>query len=192
MKTIYRYNGRDIRRNRAWTDDNGIQHPSNWHVWSEEKKEEMGITEVVLQSFPNQMLYSSTHNADGSVNSVERNIDLVKERLKSTCVSAQEGLLSQHDWAYIRKIDKGTAIPTAIQTFRDAVRTSATSIETAIDNAADTSAIETLISEGTLNDWPDYMDIVAAELEAAEAEAARIAAEAEAARIAAEAEVVVS
>ena len=158
MKTIYRYNGRVIRRNRAWTDANGIQHPSNWHVWSEEKKKEMGITEVVLQSFPNQMLYSSTHNADGSVNSVEKNVGAVKKRLKLMCVSAQESLLSQHDWAYIRKIDKGTAVPSKIQTFRDAVRTSATSIETAINNAADISDIKTLINDGTLNNWPEYSE----------------------------------
>ena len=158
MNNIYKYKGRIIRRNRAWTDDNGIQHPSNWHVWSEEKKEEMGITEVVLQSFPNQTLYSSTHNADGSVNSVEKDVGAVKKHLKSTCVSTQESLLSQYDWAYVRKIDKGTAVPSAIQKYRDAVRTSATSIETSINNAADISAIEALISDGTLNNWPEYSE----------------------------------
>ena len=52
----------------------------------------------------------------------------------------QSGFLTQTDWYIIRKADVGTAIPTAIQTWRDAIRTDATEIETAITNAADMDA----------------------------------------------------
>ena len=44
----------------------------------------------------------------------------------------QAGYLAQTDWYIIRKADVGTAIPTAIQTFRNAIRADATRIENAI------------------------------------------------------------
>ena len=49
----------------------------------------------------------------------------------------QAGYLSQTDWYIIRKADVGTAIPSNIQTWRNAIRADATEIETAITNAAD-------------------------------------------------------
>ena len=52
----------------------------------------------------------------------------------------QAGFLSQTDWYIIRKADAGTAIPSNIQTWRDAIRVDATEIETAITNAADMDA----------------------------------------------------
>ena len=47
----------------------------------------------------------------------------------------QSGFLTQTDWYIIRKADVGTAIPTAIQTWRDAIRADATRIENAITAA---------------------------------------------------------
>ena len=52
----------------------------------------------------------------------------------------QAGYLSQTDWYIIRKADAGTAIPSNIQTWRNAIRADATRIETAITNAADMNA----------------------------------------------------
>ena len=52
----------------------------------------------------------------------------------------QAGYLAQTDWYIIRKADAGTAIPSNIQTWRNAIRTDATEIETAITNAADMDA----------------------------------------------------
>ena len=155
MTKIYKYSGRTININEAWADDNGIRHPANWNIWSAEEKKERGITEVTLQDFPSSVLYTSTHNDDGSVNSVDKDLNGAKDNLKNACKSVVFNKLSISDWAYIRKIDKGTGVPSAIQTFRDAVRTSAASKETAIDNAADISALETLINDGTLNNWPE-------------------------------------
>ena len=54
--------------------------------------------------------------------------------------SQQAGYLAQTDWYIIRKADAGTAIPSNIQTWRNAIRTDATEIETAITNAADMDA----------------------------------------------------
>ena len=55
-----------------------------------------------------------------------------------------EGILNETDWYVTRKSEKSTAIPSAITTHRDAVRTKQASMETAITNASDTPALETL------------------------------------------------
>jgi len=54
------------------------------------------------------------------------------------------GELSKTDWYIIRNTEKSTAIPSAISTHRDAVRTKQAEMETAITNAGDTPALETL------------------------------------------------
>ena len=55
-----------------------------------------------------------------------------------------EGILNETDWYITRNAEKSTAIPSAITTHRDAVRTKQAEMETAITNAADTPALETL------------------------------------------------
>ena len=94
----------------------------------------------------------------------------VRSNLKVEVKSQQGSLLSQTDWYIVRKADKGTAIPSNVQTWRDAIRTKATEMETAIDNAADTDAVAALFLTYTLNedgsttksgilyDWPELED----------------------------------
>ena len=53
-------------------------------------------------------------------------------------------ILAETDWYIVRKADANTAIPSAITTYRAAVRTKCASMETAITNASNTPAIETL------------------------------------------------
>ena len=53
-------------------------------------------------------------------------------------------ILTQTDWYVVRKADAGTAVPSAITTYRAAVRTKAAAMETLITNASNTAAIETL------------------------------------------------
>ena len=53
-------------------------------------------------------------------------------------------ILAETDWYIVRKADANTAIPSAITTYRAAVRTKCAEMETAITNASDTPAIETL------------------------------------------------
>jgi len=54
------------------------------------------------------------------------------------------GILRDTDWYIVRKADAGTSVPSAITTFRAAVRTKCAEMETAITNASNTPAIETL------------------------------------------------
>ena len=52
--------------------------------------------------------------------------------------------LARTDWYITRNTEKSTAIPSAISTHRDAVRTKQAEMETAITNASNTPALETL------------------------------------------------
>jgi hypothetical protein len=53
-------------------------------------------------------------------------------------------ILAETDWYITRNTEKSTAIPSAITTHRDSVRTKQASMEIAITNASDTPALETL------------------------------------------------
>ena len=53
-------------------------------------------------------------------------------------------ILAETDWYIVRKADANTAIPSAITTYRAAVRTKCAAMETLITNASNTPAIETL------------------------------------------------
>ena len=187
---MWKYNGRVIREGRAWTNDDGITHPSNWQIWSADEKAAAGLTEVTPEAPPDSRLYtwgyesdavtisktakslSDVNEVDGSGNPIlDENGDQlvrlgVKSELKNEVKSQQEALLNQTDWAIIRKADKGTAIPSNIQTYLDAIRTKATEMENAIDGASDTDAVAALFltyttnedgsqtKSGILYDWP--------------------------------------
>ena len=191
---MWKYNGRTIRTGKAWTDDNGVQHPANWHIWSPSDKAAAGLTEVTPETPPDSRLYTWGYQADGvtisktaknlnDVNEVDRDGDPildddgnqlvtrgVKWNLKQEVKTQQGSLLAQTDWAVVRKADKGTAVPSNIQTYRDAIRTKATEMETAIDNAANTDAVAALFvtytanedgsvtKSGILYDWPELED----------------------------------
>jgi hypothetical protein len=60
--------------------------------------------------------------------------------------------LAKTDWYITRNTEKSTAIPSAISTHRDAVRTKQAEMETAITNASDTPALETLYTYITDSD----------------------------------------
>ena len=67
----------------------------------------------------------------------------------------QKGKLEPYDWYYIRKTDAGTAVPSAVQTYRDGVRTKATEFETAI--AATTTSAE--LQALDFSSWPSEPEV---------------------------------
>ena len=173
MTSIFKVGDQTIRPGRAWKDSDGTLQPKNWNIWSGRMKRKRLVSlKVVMQPFPDQRLYNSSHNADGSVASTAKTLaDVnavdkdgkallgsdgnqvvtlgVKSNLKNEVKTQQASYLAQTDWAIVRKADKGTAVPSNIQTWRDAIRTKATEMETAIDNAADTDAVEALFLKWT-------------------------------------------
>lgn len=166
MASIFKAGSKTIKLGKSWISDEGIQHPSTWGLWSAEERKAAGIEEIVLQDLPDKRLYTSSHNADGSVNSTALDLDDtsesgvvvkigVKSNLKTQVKSKQNSLLAATDWAIIRKSDKGTAIPSNIQTWRDAIRAKATEMETKINAVKTTEAMEELlIKSNVLYEWP--------------------------------------
>ena len=68
----------------------------------------------------------------------------LKYNLIRTLKSQAASILAQTDWYIVRKTDADTDVPSAITTYRAAVRTKAAAMETLITNASNTPAIETL------------------------------------------------
>jgi len=93
-------------------------------------------------------LYTNTDKSNGDIPTGKDVGDVATRGLKYYLIQhvkkQAEGELNKTDWYITRKSEKDTAIPSAISTHRDAVRTKQASMETAITNASDTPALETL------------------------------------------------
>ena len=146
---MWKYGDKIIRPGRPWTDSNGTQHPGNWNIWSKAEKDALNIKEVIEDPKPDSRLYFWSMSG-GKVTSTAKPLDDsegvvgLKTTLKNEVKAQQGSLLNQTDWAVIRKADKKTAIPSNIQTWRDAIRATATEMENAIDNSTDTDAVARL------------------------------------------------
>ena len=92
--------------------------------------------------------YTNTDKSNGDIPAGKDVGDVKDEGLKTILIrqvkQEAEEILNETDWYVTRKSEKSTAIPSAITTHRDAVRTKQAEMETAITNAADTPALETL------------------------------------------------
>lgn len=144
---MYTHNGRTIQANRAWSSDDGYQHPANWtKCWGKEDLERWSVTwtdDPVVKSFDNRFYWDA--DTPRSLTDVEGKDsdgnDVLTVGLKNQWIAKKKAeaneLLSKTDWYVVRKQEKDTAIPSAITTERDAIRTACAGIETKI-NACDT------------------------------------------------------
>ena len=100
---------------------------------------------------------------DGNALLDQYGVQMVTRGLKHNAIQKvkeqQSGYLSRTDWYIIRKADVGTAIPTAIQTFRNAIRADATRIENAI--IASTTMDEFIALHTTTYNKDRTVDIIA-------------------------------
>jgi len=98
-------------------------------------------------------LWTQADSDDGDLPDDKSVGDVKVEGLKTTLIKTLKqqvaGILSNTDWYITRNTEKSTAIPSAISTHRDAVRTKQASMETAITNASNTPALETLYTYTT-------------------------------------------
>ncbi len=82
--------------------------------------------------------------------------ELKKEGLKTKLIRSVKleaaNELAKTDWYITRKTEKNTAIPSAITTHRNLVRSRQAAMETSITNASDTPALETLYTYTTDSD----------------------------------------
>ena len=138
-----------------------IHYPANWlRLSTAQEKKDLGITEVADSPVYDSRFY----NGDGSAKAladttetkdgVEYTVLGVKSVLKIEEKAIAGNLLAKYDWYVVRKAEKSTAIPTAITTYRDAVRTACDTREKEIDACSDIAALVTLYSikeDGTAN-----------------------------------------
>ena len=164
----FKLDGKPLTVDVAFTHKD-IQYPANWlRLTTKAEKEAIGITEVADDPVYDSRFYwgdgtakalddeNATYADDASDGSYKKG-DLIKDKDGNQVVTqgvksvlkAQEkatagSLLAKYDWYVIRKAEASKAIPTAIKTYRTAVRTACATRETEIDNCADTAALVTL------------------------------------------------
>jgi hypothetical protein len=176
----YKYSGRIVRAGKAWTDNDQIQHPSNWMLWDDETKAAKGLVwEDDAASFDGRFYWSAgVAKSLDDVNEVDENgnaimedgVQVVTLGLKSNAIATVKvqagGLLAPTDWMVVRSAENGTDIPADVLAYRAAVRLASETIETAITNAADLAAFIALYDvpvdadgnptgNAPINNWPD-------------------------------------
>ena len=183
---MYTHNGRTIQANRAWTSDDGYQHPKNWAaVWKEEDLKRWSVVysvDPVKKSWDSRFYWGYKVDSDGKetdelnpraladVEEKQKDKDgnnIITLGLKSIWIAKKKfeanDLLSKTDWYVIRKQEKGTAIPKEISDYRDAVRTACAGIEIKIKNAANLGVFKTLFDkkgDGSDSDMDCYPDVI--------------------------------
>jgi len=152
-----------------------VNYPANWlRLSTADEKTALGITEVAdSPTYDNRFYWGNgTAKTLTDTNEVDENGDPlldengdqvvtlgVKSVLKAQEKNIAGSLLARYDWYVVRKAEKSTAIPTAITTYRDGVRTACTTRETEIDACADTAALVTLYGSTEQSDktWKPNM-----------------------------------
>ena len=149
-------------------------YPANiMSMWTASELEAIGIYEVVYDNSnrrDGRYYFSGPESftfADGVVTksygtATAKPLADLKTEKKDTVNSTAAGLLNKYDWYTIRAADGGTAIPSAIATYKAAVRTRSNEMCTQIDNAANVDALAALYVYNSddpptrpLGEWPD-------------------------------------
>ena len=176
----YKYSGRIIRACKAWTDNDGIQHPANWMLWDDATKAAKGpVWEDDPARFDGRFYWSAGVAKElDDVNAVDEDGNAIMQDgeqvvtlgLKSNAIATVKaqagGLLAPTDWMVVRSAENGTDIPADVLAYRAAVRLASETIETAITNAADLAAFIALYDapvdadgnptgNAPINNWPD-------------------------------------
>jgi hypothetical protein len=97
-------------------------------------------------------LYTAEDEEDGKGTEGEVATRGLKYNLIRDVKSQAANELAKTDWYITRKTEKNTAIPSAITTHRNLVRSRQAAMETSITNASDTAALETLYTYTTDSD----------------------------------------
>ena len=133
-------NGKPLALDVAFTAA-GINYPANWlRLTTYAEKQAIGISEVAGPAYYDQRFYWGVGKpktiADLKVNWIDNQ--------KATAGS----LLSKTDWMIIRKEEAGTAVPSATQTYRTAVRAQCKKREDQITACDTTDELAALIGDG--------------------------------------------
>ena len=149
---------------------NGVNYPANWlQLTTLDEKKAIGITEVADAPTFDQRFYWNASTAkkladedakdtDGNLVKDQDGNQVINKGLKTRYIEldkqAARNFLETYDWYIVRKTEKDIAIPSAVTTYRDAIRTTCATRETEINNCSDVEALKTLL-DNTITDWPE-------------------------------------
>lgn len=155
----YMLDGRQLRVGRPFKTSDGVSYSQLWSTQlTAEQKTAIGITyEADPESYDNRYYVNAGNPRDVA----ELKTYFIKEQK-----DAAAAMLAQTDWYVTRKSETDTAIPSAVTTYRAAVRTACAARETEINAAANTAALETLMkapatlangdaNSAALTQWPE-------------------------------------
>lgn len=172
----WKYKSMTLREGRAWTDDEGYQHPKNWAMWDTPTKTSRGLVwEDEAAPFDNK--FYSGRDADGKL--VEKSLtdtlwvdgegkavidqmtgvqgvtDGLKNKYIKEAKQRANSLLAPTDWMVVRKAeDSSKALASKYSTYRAAIRTASATIETKINDASDMAAFMALWDKPMKDDEP--------------------------------------
>ena len=149
----FKLDGKPLAVDVAFKTSDGTQYPANWlRLSTAQEKKDLGITEVDDPKTYDSRFYWGDGTAKAlddkteTIDGIEYTTLGVKSILKAQEKDTAGSLLAKYDWYVVRKAEKSTAIPTAITTYRDGVRTACDTREKEIDACSDTAALVTLYS----------------------------------------------
>tara|TARA_R100000655_G_scaffold103798_1_gene150460 strand:- start:107 stop:664 length:558 start_codon:yes stop_codon:yes gene_type:complete len=183
----YKYKDRYLKVGKAWTDDEGYQHATNWSsTWSADDLKRWGVTvEADVDTSYDDRFYwakgierkledENVTDEDGkAVIDPMTGKQMVQLGLKSIWVAktktSANSLMSPSDWLVTRKAEADIAIPSDISKYRTDVRTASKTIEDKINACSDLDAFKALFvvpvdSDGNptgnapIFDWPDAVN----------------------------------
>jgi hypothetical protein len=151
------------------------QYPKNiFNLWSSSELEAIGIYEVVLDNtnLKNDEYYDNTNQtftfADDTVTAsygtaTAKDLATLKTLHKEKINAHAGSLLAPYDWYTLREADGGTAVPSNVNTYRTAIRTTANSMCNIIDGASDVDDLADLYvysgdpATRDLGEWPTLL-----------------------------------
>ena len=60
----------EIKPGKGWRDKDGVLHPKNWNIWSDDHKKAMNIEEITLEAKPDGRFYNWTDNGLGGISNI--------------------------------------------------------------------------------------------------------------------------
>ena len=169
---------KEFKGGTPYVDEVGTQYPANiFSLWSVDELKAIGIYHVIedhdnidhkTESQSGKYTYIiNENNVTKTFSKRDKDIDAIKEAKIKSINTTQNNILSPTDWYYIRKTDKGTAIPTDIQNYRDAVRVAGDKMITDVTAVTDKAGFQAMYpiwdkdgnnTGGTVDIWPDPED----------------------------------
>lgn len=179
---MWTYNGKAMRAGRTWKDSSGRMYPPQWFGRTTDA-EKIAIGWVWTDDpapYDNRFYWSAelpkeiddinVTNDDGTPMLDENGNQVVQIGLKSNAIAQTKtvaaSFLAPTDWYVVRKSETDEAIPEAVLTYRQAVRTASNAIEAAISACTTHDAFMALYDvpvdadgkptgNAPINDWPE-------------------------------------